>query len=88
MSKHNIQVGVLTLGMVATNCYFVFDADNTDENGKKHAIVFDPADAGAKIYDELSKNDIVVDLILFPELSVLFLQSPDGIDHEIILVIA
>ena len=64
MSKHNIQVGVLTLGMVATNCYFVFDADNTDENGKKHAIVFDPADAGAKIYDELSKNDIVVDLIL------------------------
>ena len=64
MSKHNIQVGVLTLGMIATNCYFVFDADRIDENGKKHVVVFDPADAGKRIFEELSKNDLVVDLIL------------------------
>ena len=64
MSKHNIQVGVMTLGMVATNCYFVYDDDNADENGKKHVIVFDPADAGERIYNELSKNNFVVDLIL------------------------
>lgn len=64
MSKHNIQVGVITLGMVATNCYYVFDEDQKDENGKRHVIVFDPADAGDKIYNKLLEYDLVVDLIL------------------------
>ena len=64
MSKHNIQVGVITLGMVATNCYYVFYEDQKDENGKRHVIVFDPADAGDKIYNKLLEYDLVVDLIL------------------------
>lgn len=64
MPKKNLNVGLLTLGMVATNCYFVFDADSEDADGKKHVIVFDPADKGKYIYDFLTERGFVVDLIL------------------------
>lgn len=64
MAKRKLSVGLLTLGMVATNFYFVFDPENTDENGKKHVICFDPGDKGKNIYDYLSEKDFVVDLIL------------------------
>ncbi len=64
MGIKNIQVGSMTLGMCATNCFFVFDEDNADENGKKHGILFDPADRGDKIFESLTGKGFVVDLIL------------------------
>lgn len=64
MGEHNIQVGCMTLGMVATNCYFVFDEKNVDSDGKKHGVFFDPADKGDKIYDTLTEKGFVIDLIL------------------------
>ena len=64
MAKRKLNVGLLTLGMVATNFYFVFDPEKIDENGKKHVICFDPGDRGKYIYDYLSEKDFVVDLIL------------------------
>ncbi len=65
MGKNVLSVGSMTLGMVGTNCYFVFkeEADCNDEK-TKHAILFDPADRGRKIYDTLTENGLVVDLIL------------------------
>ena len=64
MADKKTSVGMFTLGMVGTNCYFVFDENSTDDNGKRHCIFFDPADKGAKIFENLSENDLVVDLIL------------------------
>ena len=64
MADRKTSVGMFTLGMVGTNCYFVFDENSKDDNGKRHCIFFDPADKGDRIYDALSKEDIVVDLIL------------------------
>ena len=64
MADKKTSVGMFTLGMVGTNCYFVFDENSADDNGKRHCIFFDPADKGAKIFDNLSENDLVVDLIL------------------------
>lgn len=64
MTKGSIKVGMFTLGMIGTNCYFVFDEAETDDDGFHHAIFFDPADKGQKIYDTLKENKILVDLIL------------------------
>ncbi len=64
MADKNIQVGTMTLGMVATNCYFVFDDNNVDSNGKKHGVFFDPADKGDRIYEFLTEKGFVIDLIL------------------------
>ena len=64
MSSINLQVGCMTLGMCATNTYFVFDENNVDADGKKHMIVFDPADRGDWIYEKLTEKGFVVDLIL------------------------
>ena len=60
----DIKVGMFTLGMIGTNCYFVFNENATDKDGNRHCIFFDPADRGAKIYETLKENNIVVDLIL------------------------
>ena len=64
MGEKNVQVASMTLGMCATNTYFVFDENNKDENGKMHGILFDPADRGKMIFDTLTSKDFVVDLIL------------------------
>ena len=60
----DIKVGMFTLGMIGTNCYFVFNENAADKDGNRHCIFFDPADRGAKIYETLKENNIVVDLIL------------------------
>ncbi len=64
MADKNIQVGMFTLGMIATNCYFVSSTKYEAEDGKKHVIFFDPADKGAAIYEKLTEEGYVVDLIL------------------------
>lgn len=64
MGDSTIKVGMFTLGMVATNCYFVFDESAPDEEGRFHAAFFDPADKGERIYEVLSEKNIVVDKIL------------------------
>ena len=64
MSTGHLQVGAMTLGMVGTNCYFVFDETKSFEDGKKHVIFFDPADKGDLIYDKLTEKGFVIDLIL------------------------
>ena len=51
-----LKVGKMVLGMVETNCYFVYDADT------KNAVVIDPAKKG--LYDKLSDNGLKVSAIL------------------------
>ena len=51
-----LKVGRMILGMVETNCYFVYDADTKD------AIVIDPAKNG--LYDKLSEHGLAVRAIL------------------------
>ena len=60
-----LSIGMFTLGMIGTNCYFVYKPDaecNTEDC--KHVIFFDPADQGKKIYEKISENGFVIDLIL------------------------
>ena len=64
MSEKNVQVASMTLGMCATNTYFVFDESKKDEFGMVHGILFDPADKGKLIYDTLTKKGFVIDLVL------------------------
>ena len=52
----DIKVGRMILGMVETNCYFVYD----DET--KEAVVIDPAKNG--LYDKLSENGLKICAVL------------------------
>ena len=45
-----IKIGRMVMGVCQTNCYFLY------REGEHEAIVVDPADQGAKIYDALRKN--------------------------------
>ncbi len=62
-------VGSMTLGMVQTNCYFVFKDDGKDHkpgiayDELTPCIFFDPADRGELIYEELRKRGFRVDAI-------------------------
>lgn len=51
-----ICIGKMVLGMVETNCYFLYDEDS------KKAVVVDPAKDG--IYDKLSDNGLTVEAII------------------------
>ena len=51
-----LKVGKMILGMVETNCYFVYDADS------KNAVVIDPAKNG--LYEKLSENGLNVCAVL------------------------
>lgn len=52
------KIGRMVLGSCQTNCYFIYQED------EKRALVVDPADQGAKIYDALQRNGITVEAIL------------------------
>ena len=52
----DLKVGKMVLGMVATNCYFVYDADS------KEGFVIDPAKNG--LYEKLTANGINIKAIL------------------------
>ena len=62
-------VGSMLLGMVQTNCYFVFKEDGHDHTkGAEHTeltpcVFFDPADNGKLIYEELTSRGFKVDAI-------------------------
>lgn len=47
----NLRVGRMVIGSVQTNCYFVYDEEQ--EGAQKDVLLFDPADKGAFIYDQL-----------------------------------
>ncbi|MCR5402507.1 MAG: MBL fold metallo-hydrolase [Butyrivibrio sp.] len=64
MADNKIQVGMFTLGMVATNCYFLFRDNSEDADGYLHCIFVDPADKGERIFNALEEKKIKVDLIL------------------------
>ncbi len=49
-----LKVGRLVLGMVSTNCYFIYHEE------EKKAIVIDPADSGEYLYQKLKDNGISV----------------------------
>lgn len=53
----DIKIGRIPLGSMGTNCYFVYREDLRD------AIVFDPGDNGAALYDKLKDNGINVKAI-------------------------
>ena len=46
-----IKIGRIVVGMVQTNCYFVY---RSDAEGKKKAIVFDPGDQGKYLATQIS----------------------------------
>lgn len=52
------KIGRMVLGSYQTNCYFVYQEED------KRAIVIDPADQGAKIYDTLTRNGFTIEAIL------------------------
>lgn len=52
-----VKIGKMLLGSLGTNCYFAYD----DEN--KKAVVFDPADEGALLYDKLKAAGLCVEAI-------------------------
>ena len=54
----NLKIGRIVLGMCQTNCYFVY------EEGKKDALVFDPADKGEYIFNGLKDKGFGVAAIL------------------------
>ena len=53
-----IKIGRMVLSVCQTNCYFLY------REGTQDAIVVDPADDGAKIYDTLRRNGFRVAAIL------------------------
>lgn len=54
----DIKIGKITLGICATNCYFLYEAD------KNKAIVVDPADAGEYIFSALKERGFEICAIL------------------------
>lgn len=54
----NIHVGRIVIGMVQTNCYFLY------EEGKTDVICVDPADRGQYIYDKLKEKGFSVAAII------------------------
>ena len=57
MANEVIKVNYFVVGMVQTNCYFLH-RENSNE-----AIVFDPADLGDRLYEELQKRGMDVKAI-------------------------
>lgn len=53
-----IKIGRMTLGVCATNCYFLY------REGSGEVIFADPADRGADIYEALNKKGLAVEAIL------------------------
>lgn len=53
-----VKIGRMVLGSMQTNCYFIYEEE------EKRAIVVDPADAGEKIYEALTRNGFTVEAIL------------------------
>lgn len=53
----NIKIGKMTLGAVATNCYFVY------REGSADCIFFDPADSGSYIYEQLKARGFEIKAI-------------------------
>ena len=58
----NLRVGRMVIGSVQTNCYFVYDEEQ--EGAQKDVLLFDPADKGAFIYDQLKAKGFRVAAIL------------------------
>lgn len=56
MSK--LKIGCMTMGVCATNCYFVYRDDS------KEAMVFDPADRGGDIYRAITEKGFHIGAIL------------------------
>ena len=54
----DIKIGRMVLGVCQTNCYFLY------REGEKDAVVVDPADKGANIYEALRRNGFRVAGIL------------------------
>ncbi|MCR5594853.1 MAG: MBL fold metallo-hydrolase [Lachnospiraceae bacterium] len=53
----DIKIGRMTLGAVATNCYFVYREDTSD------VIFFDPSDSGSYIYEQLKDRGFCIKAI-------------------------
>ena len=64
-----LAVGSMLLGMVQTNCYFIYREDGRDHSPEAEheemtpCIFFDPADHGDRIYEELKKRGLSVEAI-------------------------
>ncbi len=54
----NLKIGRMTIGICATNCYFLY------EEGGHEVLFVDPADNGEYIYKTLKKNNLTVAGIL------------------------
>lgn len=54
----NLKIGKITLGVCATNCYFVY------REGEKRVLFFDPADQGEYLYQALTGKGFEIGAIL------------------------
>lgn len=54
----DLKIGKLTMGVCATNCYFLY------REGSDRVIFVDPADQGKYLYDTLKKNGFTVGAVL------------------------
>lgn len=61
MAKGEVKFGAFTLGMVQTNCYFVYRESDAEETP---CIVIDPGDMGERVHEELAKRGLKTALIL------------------------
>ncbi|WP_051233611.1 MBL fold metallo-hydrolase [Butyrivibrio sp. NC3005] len=59
-----IKIGLIVLGPVQTNCYYIYSLKEEIVNGKRPCIVIDPADEGDLIYEHLTNQGLEVGLIL------------------------
>ena len=57
-----VKFGAFTLGMVQTNCYFVYR--EKEGEGETPCIVIDPGDMGERVHEELAKRGLKTELIL------------------------
>ncbi|MBQ9512681.1 MAG: MBL fold metallo-hydrolase [Lachnospiraceae bacterium] len=61
MANGEVKFGAFTLGMVQTNCYYVYREGDGKETP---CIVIDPGDLGSRVHEELAKRGLKTALIL------------------------
>ena len=67
MQRSGIQVGKIELGILMTNFYYVYREEGRGEGGKPQktpVICIDPADHGEEIYETLTGQGLVPEVIL------------------------
>lgn len=60
----NIKIGRMVLGAFQTNCYYVYQEGNANEQGRCPALIIDPAERGAGIFEAMEQKGFQIEGIL------------------------